>query len=135
MTGTATFTHDFPDGPEILSPDAGSRVPPDQVVGEWAPVYTPAGINIAGYQVLVVQEQPPQRIFSADLPPRRRDCPSPPSPSNRALSTRLRCWRSRPAETKPSPNSPSGADEPPGETAQPSDGETRLDTKMSRRLA
>lgn len=68
MTGAATLTHDFPDGPEILSPAAGSRVARDQVVVKWAPVTTPAGIDIAGYQVLVVQEEPVLRVFSADLP-------------------------------------------------------------------
>jgi hypothetical protein len=31
-------------------------------------VNTPAGIVIAGYQVLVVQEEPVLRVFSADLP-------------------------------------------------------------------
>jgi hypothetical protein len=66
--GTATLTHDFPDGPEILSPAADSTVPRDQVVVRWAPVTTPAGIDIAGYQVLVVQEEPVLRVFSADLP-------------------------------------------------------------------
>ena len=35
---------------------------------EWTPVTTPAGIDIAGYQVLVVQEEPVLRVFSADLP-------------------------------------------------------------------
>ena len=68
MTGTANLTHDFPDGPEILSPSADSRVPADQVVVQWAPVTTPAGIDIVGYQVLVVQETPELRVFSADLP-------------------------------------------------------------------
>ena len=68
MTGTATLSHDFPDGPQILSPAADSKVPADQVVVQWAPVTTPAGIDIAGYQVLVVQEQPVLRVFSADLP-------------------------------------------------------------------
>jgi hypothetical protein len=68
MTGTATLTHDFPDGPRILSPAPGSRVKRDQVVVEWAPVTTPAGIEISGYQVLVVQEEPVLRVFSADLP-------------------------------------------------------------------
>jgi hypothetical protein len=68
MTGTATLTHDFPDGPQILSPAAGSRVERDQVVVTWSPVTTPAGIDIAGYQVLVVQEEPVLRVFSADLP-------------------------------------------------------------------
>jgi hypothetical protein len=68
MTGTATLSHDFPDGPEILSPAADSKVPADQVVVRWAPVTTPAGIEIAGYQVLVEQEEPVLRVFSADLP-------------------------------------------------------------------
>jgi Fibronectin type III domain len=68
MTGTATLTHDFPDGPRILSPVAGSRVERDQVVVRWSPVTTPAGIDIAGYQVLVVQEEPVLRVLSADLP-------------------------------------------------------------------
>ena len=68
MTGTATLSHDFPDGPEILSPAADSKVPVNQVVVQWAPVTTPAGIDITGYQVLVVQEEPVLRVFSADLP-------------------------------------------------------------------
>jgi hypothetical protein len=68
MTGTAALTHDFPDGPEILSPAAGAKVPADEVVVQWAPVTTPAGIEITGYQVLVVQEEPVLRVFSADLP-------------------------------------------------------------------
>jgi hypothetical protein len=69
MTGTASLTHDFPDGPDILSPVADSRVSRDDVVVKWAPVTAPAGIDIAGYQVLVVQEEPELRVFSADLPP------------------------------------------------------------------
>jgi Fibronectin type III domain len=68
MSGTAELTHDFPDGPEIVSPAAGSRVRRDQVVVAWNPVTTPAGIDIDGYQVLVVQEEPVLRVFSADLP-------------------------------------------------------------------
>ena len=68
ITASATLTHDFPDGPTINSPAAGSRVRPDRVVVEWTPVTTPVGIDIAGYQVLVVQEEPVLRVFSADLP-------------------------------------------------------------------
>jgi hypothetical protein len=41
MTGTATLTHDFPDGPETLWPAAGSKVPADQVVVQWAPSRRP----------------------------------------------------------------------------------------------
>ena len=68
ITASATLTHDFPDGPTITSPAADSRVRPDRVVVEWTPVTTPAGIDIGGYQVLVVQEVPVLRVFSADLP-------------------------------------------------------------------
>ena len=68
ITASATLTHDFPDDPTILSPAADSRVRPDRVVVRWTPVTTPAGIDIAGYQVLVVQEEPVLRVFSADLP-------------------------------------------------------------------
>jgi hypothetical protein len=68
MVGSAELTHAFPDGPAILSPAAGSRVRRDQVVVSWSPVTTPAGIEIGGYQVLVVQEEPVLRVFSADLP-------------------------------------------------------------------
>ena len=68
ITASATLTHTFPDGPRIVSPAADSRVRPDRVVIEWTPVTTPAGIDIAGYQVLVVQEEPGLRVFSADLP-------------------------------------------------------------------
>jgi len=68
MFGTAALSHDFPDGPEIVAPAADSRVPADRVVVEWAPVTTPVGIDIASYQVLVVQEEPVLRVFSADLP-------------------------------------------------------------------
>jgi hypothetical protein len=68
MTGHATLTHRFPDGPRILSPSPDARVRRDQVVVEWSPVTTPAGVDIDGYQVLVVQEAPVLRVFSADLP-------------------------------------------------------------------
>lgn len=68
MTGAATLTHDFPDGPEILLPAADSKVAGDELLVTWAPVTTPAGIDIVGYQVLVVQEEPVLRVFSADLP-------------------------------------------------------------------
>jgi Fibronectin type III domain len=68
ITASAALTHDFPDGPQILSPVADARVRRDEVVVQWVPVTTPAGIDIAGYQVLVVQEEPVLRVFSADVP-------------------------------------------------------------------
>ena len=102
MTATATLTHDFPDGPRILSPVAGPRVRPDQVVVIWSPVTTPAGIDIEGYQVLVVQA-PALRVFSVDLPATATQVKVPPSSSNAAPTTRLRSWPSRLAATRPSP--------------------------------
>jgi hypothetical protein len=68
MVGAATLTHDLPAGPVITSPEEDARVPRDEVVVRWQPVTEPAGIDIGGYQVLLVQEEPVLRTFSADLP-------------------------------------------------------------------
>jgi len=69
VTGTATFTHDIPDGPVVTSPAVGAMVDPDDTVITWNEVTTPAGIEIVGYQVIVVREQPlPNREFEVDLP-------------------------------------------------------------------
>jgi hypothetical protein len=68
MEGTAELTHDFPDGPEILLPVAGSRLSRERVVVAWAPVTSPDRVHIVAYQVLVVQEEPVLRVFSADVP-------------------------------------------------------------------
>jgi hypothetical protein len=69
VTGTATFTHDIPDGPVVVSPAVGAMVNRDDTVITWNEVTTPAGIEIVGYQVTVVQEQPvPVREFVVDLP-------------------------------------------------------------------
>jgi len=77
MTGAAALTHDFPDGPHILAPAAGAKLPANQVVVRWEPVTTPASVDIAGYQVLVVQEQPVLRVYSADLPATATTLPVP----------------------------------------------------------
>lgn len=76
MTGEATLTHNFPDGPEIVQPAEGAKLPRDQVVVDWKPVTTPSGIQIGGYQVLVEQENP-LRVFSVDLPATARRLPIP----------------------------------------------------------
>jgi hypothetical protein len=68
MVGTATLSHDFLEGPTIVTPEADATVPASEVVVSWEPVTEPAGIEIAGYQVLLVQEEPVLRTFSADLP-------------------------------------------------------------------
>lgn len=66
MVGSDTLTHNFPAGPEIISPAGDASVPAEDLVVEWAPVTEPAGIDIIGYQVLVVNEDP-LRVFSVDL--------------------------------------------------------------------
>jgi len=68
MRSTFTLTHDFPAGPEILSPEEDATVPPDDLVVEWAPVREPAGIEIVRYQVLVINEENPLYEFSATVP-------------------------------------------------------------------
>jgi hypothetical protein len=66
MTGTATFIHDIPAGPVIVSPEEDAVLDPEQpVVVDWEPVteqFTgPSEIEIVGYQVIVEE-------FSVDLP-------------------------------------------------------------------
>lgn len=67
MLGSDTLTHNFPAGPVIVSPQEGATVPIAELLVKWKPVTEPAGIQIVGYQVLVVREGP-IRVFSADLP-------------------------------------------------------------------
>lgn len=69
LKGTAMLAHDIPDGPVVVSPAVGATVDPDNTMVTWNEVTTPAGIEIGGYQVIVVREQPlPQREFVVDLP-------------------------------------------------------------------
>ncbi|MDP3983523.1 MAG: hypothetical protein Q8Q52_00765 [Acidimicrobiia bacterium] len=68
MMSTVTLTHDFPAGPEFVSPVEDSDVPADGLVVEWLPVTAPAGIQIVAYQVLVILEDDPTKVFSATLP-------------------------------------------------------------------
>jgi hypothetical protein len=67
MRSTFTLTHNFPEGPVILSPEEGSTVAPDALVVEWEPGTQPAGIEIVRYQVLVVSEADPVHTFSTFL--------------------------------------------------------------------
>ena len=66
LVGTATFTHNIPDGPSIVLPEKRAVLDPNKVVIQWDPVTTPAGIVIAGYQVIVEGDNP-LRTFSIDL--------------------------------------------------------------------
>lgn len=68
LRSTFTLTHDFPAGPEILSPAEGSTVARADLVVEWAPVTEPAGIEIVRYQVLVINEENSVLQFSAFVP-------------------------------------------------------------------
>jgi cbb3-type cytochrome oxidase subunit 3 len=65
--GTTTFTHNIPDGPSIVSPARNGKMPLNKAIIQWDPVTTPAGIQIAGYQV-VIEKGNPVRALQIDLP-------------------------------------------------------------------
>ena len=67
LVGTATLTHNIPDGPVIVSPLQGDVVDPNNTVINWNAVTTPLGINIVGYQV-IVEGGNPSRTFDVNLP-------------------------------------------------------------------
>ncbi len=54
LLGSARFTHNIPQGPELLSPGEGAEVDLNNTVVRWNPVPAPNGSPIVGYQVLVV---------------------------------------------------------------------------------
>lgn len=53
LRGKARFRHRIPGAPSIVSPHEGEVTDPDHTVIEWDAVTTPAGVVIAGYQVIV----------------------------------------------------------------------------------
>ena len=56
FVGAATFTHNLPAGPELVSPvEGGPLVNSNNAVVTWKPVGPANGSPIIGYQVLVVQ--------------------------------------------------------------------------------
>lgn len=67
LEGTATLTHDIPEGPVIIQPEEDGTVPSKRAVVSWEPASQPEGVEIAGYQVIVTREEP-LRVFSVDLP-------------------------------------------------------------------
>jgi len=67
LIGSAMFTHNIPDGPSNVSPQAGATVDPNNTVIDWDPVTTPSGIQIVQYQV-IVEGGTPSREFSVFLP-------------------------------------------------------------------
>jgi hypothetical protein len=68
LSGKATLTHSIPEGPELVSPEEGEVAETDDTVIAWLPVKDPPGSKIVGYQVIVAQEKPTLRVFSADVP-------------------------------------------------------------------
>lgn len=72
MKSTFTLTHDFPAGPEILSPEEDATLTADQLVVKWEPGDQPAKVEITRYQVLVGSEEDPDRELSLFLPPEAR---------------------------------------------------------------
>ena len=76
MTGSAILSHRVPDGPVINEPQDGVSVAANALVVRWQPVTTPAGVSIAGYQVIVIAKSP-KRTFSADLPATATSLPIP----------------------------------------------------------
>lgn len=67
IIGTARLTHDIPAGPTVVTPEEGAVIRVDDTLIDWEPVVKPAGIEIAGYQVIVELPEP-LRVFSVDLP-------------------------------------------------------------------
>lgn len=72
LKSTFTLTHKVPDGPTIVSPSNDATLAPDDLVVEWQPVISPAGVHVVAYQVLVVADAPapgnPKRVFDVMLP-------------------------------------------------------------------
>ena len=60
------LTHDFPAGPRILKPADGAHVSAAALMIRWAAADTPPGVDIVGYQVIVVREDD-TRTLQADL--------------------------------------------------------------------
>ncbi|MGH8923413.1 MAG: hypothetical protein ACRDWA_02030 [Acidimicrobiia bacterium] len=68
MKSLVTLTHRFPAGPTITAPVEGATVPSRGLVVRWEPGPQPAGIEIVAYQVLVIPDADPKKLFSATVP-------------------------------------------------------------------
>ena len=55
LLGSARFSHNIPQGPQLLSPGEGAEVDQNNTVVRWNSVPAPNGSPIVGYQVLVVK--------------------------------------------------------------------------------
>jgi hypothetical protein len=61
IAGSDRLTHVIPDGPVVTSPTQDEAVNANSLTVSWEPVTSPAGVEIVGYQVIVVQE-PVERV-------------------------------------------------------------------------
>ncbi len=73
LVGVAELTHNLPAGPNILVPEEDATVSPNGLTVIWEAVTTQFGGgildgDIVAYQVIVEQEEPVLRVFSADVP-------------------------------------------------------------------
>lgn len=71
LVGSVVLSHDIPAGPRITSPREDSVVGTEDLEVRWQGVPEPAGIDVAGYQVLVIDEDR-GRELAVDLGPGAR---------------------------------------------------------------
>ena len=60
LISRATFTHQIPDGPVLISPEEGDMVALDSVVIAWQPVTSPVGVEVVRYELFFSPAQPPE---------------------------------------------------------------------------
>ena len=58
LMSTATFTHDIPDGPVMISPEEDEVLGLEAVVIAWEPVTSPPGIEIVRYELFLAPVGP-----------------------------------------------------------------------------
>ncbi len=75
QAGDAEFTHNIPAGPEIVFPQDGDTVDPNDLLIEWEPVtmstiHNPpqVPVDIVAYQVIVTRDDP-KRVYDVTVPP------------------------------------------------------------------
>jgi len=83
LLGSAEFTHNIPDGPEIITPVDESVVDPDQaLVVEWETVDDPSAPEsvIEAYQIIVEKDEEDERpqSFMIEMPPTATSVTVPP---------------------------------------------------------
>ena len=76
LVGTATLSHDIPEGPDITAPDDGASVSRRGVVARWKGPPEPPGIDIVGYRVIATRDDE-QRIYTVELPASVKHVPIP----------------------------------------------------------